>query len=276
MKLEIKSKMTSFLTPSRVIACFICSILFHLLSFVFIRNTNPFLKTSDVLIPQGLEVEFRDALDTFQETAENPPDEYSFSSSRNLKTDRETSPESSPVSIPEIGGGARKSSSRPETTRKEGAGDKTLFSLSQRDLSDVGEGQQRQNSPGFYHRLEKGQELKVNAREFDYGNYLLRMKEKLRQHWNPVRTIHSAMYNYNEIRVDIGVVLDEAGKIVELKLLTPSLFKNFDEEALRAFHESKNFPHPPASLVQDDRRVYMPWTFILTLRTWGMGASSVE
>ena len=238
-------------------------------------------RASSLVASIPVELKILDALDTFQKTAPEAPQEASFASSRNLKTEEQTSPSSAQTSLPEVGGRRIKlqKNKSGNQTPELGSGEKPLFSLSTRDISEEHLDlldQNQEGSEGFDKRLKTGQDLKINAREFDYGNYLLRMKRKLRQHWNPTQTVQASMYQYDEIRVDIGVVLDHEGNILELRFLNHSLFGDFDKEALFAFERSKNFPNPPDSLVQDNNRVYMPWTFVLTMRNWGSNGGSYE
>ena len=176
-----------FLNPKRLLfLCFFLSLFVHIIPLTL---TNAFklldFKRAEpqVAIPVEL-VGPLDALDTFQKTAEEPPEDYKYASSRNLKTDKETSPESAATSLPNLGGKPQKSKKGQKKLKEKGPGDEKIFSLSKADLSE--ESIQDRNlkgidSRGFQKRLERGEQLKINARQFDYGNYLLRMKKKLIQ-----------------------------------------------------------------------------------------------
>ncbi|MBN8553869.1 MAG: TonB C-terminal domain-containing protein [Deltaproteobacteria bacterium] len=264
----------------RVIAvCVVISLLIHLLILIFAARYQPFadktLETDRIPIEINVPNQILDSIQTLQKSAEKTPEDAKFASDRNLKADEETSPQSAPTSVPQIRA-QPKSSPRAQTKKSnEGIGEKTKFSISQKEMMEDGTLEQETlspsaiNSPGFLNRLKLGEQLKLNAREFDYGQYIIRMKNKLVQQWNPNNTFSPQMVNYNEIRVEIAVILNKLGEIVELRTLNPSIFNAYDQEALRALRESGPFPNPPKSLIQDDGFVYMPWSFTFSIRQWG-------
>src|SRR5690606_38389554 len=100
------------------------------------------------------------------------------------------------------------------------------FSLSEEDLVAMNDPLLHENaqsqqkfSPGFVERLKRGEELKVNALGLDYGQYIVRMRERLAQRWNPQKTITPAMYDYREIIVTLAVVLNDRGELVDLRVI---------------------------------------------------------
>jgi TonB family protein len=215
--------------------------------------------------------------ETLQETAKEKPKDAKFESSRNLRTEDEMSPSRAPTDLPNRGGAARqipKARAQPKSKT-----DQRLFTLNQKDLVAELENQetltpegQGIDSTGFYERLKRGEMLKINAGESDYAQFIKRMKEKLIQHWSPQKVVSTEMYQYNEVRVDVAVILNPAGEIIELRVLNGSLFPRYDQESLRALREAGPFPNPHKSLIQDDGLVYMPWTFTLYMGGNGAGA----
>lgn len=224
-------------------------------------------------IPVELVQRPQELVSSLQETAKEPPKEARFISDRDLKTDQETSPELSSQTASLGSSGAanadRKSGSQPKKRES--------FSLSQEEMVALndplqgGRGDRRKFSPGFVERLKRGEELKTNAYGLDYGQYYLRMRERLQQRWKPQPTVVPAMYNYNEIRVTIAIVLNDRGELVDLEVIAPSFFPKYDQAAIDAFKEAAPFPNPPRSIVQDDGKVYVQWGMILYTRGWGYG-----
>lgn len=224
-------------------------------------------------------------VETLQETAKEPVKDAQFASDRDLKAEEETSPDGLVNSAPQVGGSGAQSKPKTSKSQTVGVGDKKpIISMSKADLLNDSTSQDRISgagpkgvmSRGFQERVKKGDELKLNAHSFDYGQYINRMRVKLSQRWNPQQTIVPQMYQQRTVRVDVIVVLNNQGEIVELNTKGPSRFTRFDDEALRALRAAAPFPNPPDSLIQDDHNVYLTWSFILSMDSWGVGAGSVE
>lgn len=263
-----------------LIVSLVLSIVIHLLIMFFAYRVQPFEKHETAMAPT-IDVNLVESrapiAETLQETAKEKPKDTKFESSRNLKTDEETSPKSAPMDMPNRGGAA-KNIPKPRVQAKSKAPG-TLFSMNQKDLIADRENEetltaegQGIDSTGFIDRLRRGEMLKINAGESDYAQFIRRMKEKLIQHWSPLKVITAEMYKYNEVRVDIAVILNTAGEIVELRILNGSMFSRYDQEGLRALREAGPFPNPHKSLIQDDGLVYMPWSFTLYMNGQGVGA----
>lgn len=224
-----------------------------------------------------------DVVDSFQETSETKPENPDFISSRDLSTSEQTSPDKAASNVLSQGNrGQQDQNVDQKQPRKKQPETIESFSLSQEELVALNDPLRNQEfsrsrgtpSQGFVDKLKKGEQLKVNALGLDYGQYIIRMRDRLASRWNPRRTIEPKMYSYSSISVQVAIVLNKAGELVDLKLMEGSFFDGFDKEALRAFKESAPFPNPPDSLVQEDGRVYMPWTF--TLYTQGLPRGSVQ
>jgi TonB family protein len=218
----------------------------------------------------------RPVLDTFQETAKEKPKDAKFESSRNLKAEEDTSPDRAPSSVAQRRGEEVRAKPKSASKQKNSHSEK-IMSFTQDDLIAKGEIQPETlsgdrsplDSSGFAEKLRKGAELKISALESDYGQYITRMKRKISQQWNPQRTISAKMYNFNEVRVDIALVLNRNGEIVDLKILNGSFFPAYDSETKRAVQEASPFPNPPKSLIQSDEHIYMPWSFTLFMNQAG-------
>ncbi len=228
----------------------------------------------------AIEVELQQlpVVDSFQEATEVPPQNPSFASDRNMRTQEQTSPDRAPLNVPQKGGdgGRAPQKSKSESPTKSS---ETVFSLNSSDLlkdkkfkqETLQEGPKQIASQGFVEKLKKGEQLKVNAQFFDYGNYINRMRTKIAQRWNPHSTLLPEMYRQRTVRVDLAVVLNRDGEIVELYTLGTSRYDSFDQEAIRSIKNGSPYPNPPKSLVQEDGLVYMPWSFVMTMDSWGVG-----
>lgn len=246
---------------------------------VFLAVSKPIFLTSVQLPEKSIAVDISGLLpvvDSLQEAAKDAPEDARFASDRNLRTDKETSPDRARSNVPRAGGGA-------EGKAAETSSGRTVYSLSQSDIlkdksfkrETLKAGPKGEASTGFQERLSRGVELKLNARAFDYGSYINRVRTKLSQRWSPQKTIQTSMYSQRQVRVDIAVVLNSDGEIVELFTQNSSRYPGFDEEAIRALRDGAPYPNPPKSLIQDDGLIYLPWAFVLTMEQWGV-AKGVE
>lgn len=269
-------------TVKRLIFISLLLSLFAHFSILFFVYRSPIYQNRKADLLPSIDVSVVEApktiAESLQETAREKPDIAKFESSRNLKAEEETSPDRAPLDMPNVGGQKSRPSaqkSKVKTQAKSG----TLFSMNQAEVAEEREMRETLaadglgvSSSGFMERLKRGEMLKINAGESDYAQFIRRMKEKLLQHWSPQKTVSTAMYQYNEVRVDVAVILNSQGEIVELRILQPSRFPNYDQESIRALREAGPFPNPHRSLIQDDGFVYMPWSFTLFMGGSGRGA----
>lgn len=252
------------------------SILVHI-GILFLASKSKFFPEIVKPASHSVAVQLLNApvLDTLQPTAKEKPKTAKFESSRNLTAAEDTSPDRAPTSIAQKRGEATQA--KPASGKQARPTEK-IMSFSQEDLIQKGElrpetlsGDRGQlDSTGFAEKLRKGAELKISALESDYGQYITRMRRKIAQQWNPQGAISAKMYNFNEVRVDVAVVLNPRGEIVDLKILNSSFFPAYDSETTRALKDASPFPNPPKSLIQnDDHLIYMPWSFTLYMNQAG-------
>lgn len=218
-----------------------------------------------------------ESVKSLQETADVAPEVAQFASDRNLKAEQQTSPERQATNVATPSqGSAQQVIGNQNQQQKTQQRSRKSFSLSNEELVAMNDpmvlgsalGQDAPPSAGFIERLERGEQLKVNALGLDYGQYLIRMKERLIKRWNPRRIISAEMYDYEEITVTLAVVLNSQGELVDLRVMDKSFFPLYDKEALDAFRKAGPFPNPPESLIQDDGRIYLPWSFALSFSRW--------
>jgi len=120
--------------------------------------------------------------------------------------------------------------------------------------------------------LEQGVETLVNAREFKYYSYYSRIRRQLSQHWqSKVSEKMSKLFKEGRSPAAAGqdritkvvVVLNAAGSLVGVQVLSDSGVRDLDEAAVEAFRAAAPFPNPPKGIVEEDGTVKIRWDFIL-------------
>lgn len=248
---------------------FVLSLIAHFALILFATQGLQFLP-ADEEASEWVEVELRTTgplpvLDIPAVESKEVPDKAQFASDKNIKVDEESSGKPQAAESLTTRRPRAQAPSKPES-----------FSLSQADILKEGferqtlsEQQQGAPSEAFLEKLRRGDELKVNAQLFDYGQYINRMRDKLAQRWNARSVVTPEMWSQRVVQVSIAVILDESGEIVELRNLATSRFKAYDNEALRTLREAGPYPNPPKSLIQEDGLIYLTWNFTLSLDGWG-------
>lgn len=255
---------------------FVLSLFVHIGLMVLVSNQTLFV-SQEQDSSEWVEVELRPlgplpVVDIPEPASKDAPENAQFASDKNIKVQEETSGrEQTTESL---------TTRRPQQARSQSKIKPESFSLSQADILKEGferetlsDEQRGAPSEAFMDRLRRGDELKVNAQLFDYGQYINRMRDKLSARWNAKSTLSPQMWSQRVVQVSIAVILDRAGEIVELRNLATSRFKAYDDEALRTLRESGPFPNPPKSLIQEDGLIYLTWNFTFSLDGWGQRRS---
>lgn len=119
--------------------------------------------------------------------------------------------------------------------------------------------------------VQSGLQTLLSTREFVYYTYYNRIKEALRQHWEPNvrekvkiiyrqgRTIASAKDRVTQVMV----TLDAKGELIKIEVLNQSGVIDLDNAALEAFRAAAPFPNPPKGMVEADGFVKIRWDFVL-------------
>ena len=118
--------------------------------------------------------------------------------------------------------------------------------------------------------VQTGMQTLLSTREFVYYSYYNRIKDKLRQYWEPKikekmehimrqgRTIASA-----DRVTKIIITLDDRGTLIRVQVIGPSGVTDLDEAAVEAFRAAAPFPNPPKGIVESDGTIKIRWDFIL-------------
>jgi TonB family protein len=119
--------------------------------------------------------------------------------------------------------------------------------------------------------VEKGMQTLLSTREFVYYAYYNRIKDALRQHWEPnVREKVKIIYRQGRTiasskdRVtQVLVTLNPDGELVKVEVLTQSGVMDLDSAAVEAFRQAAPFPNPPKGMVEADGTIKIRWDFVL-------------
>lgn len=116
-----------------------------------------------------------------------------------------------------------------------------------------------------------GAQTLLNTREFVYYSYYTRIKDKLRQYWEPKikekmerivrqgRTIASE----TERVTKVVIILDSRGTLVRVQVVGASGLVDLDDAAVEAFKAAAPFPNPPKGIVEKDGLIRIRWDFVL-------------
>lgn len=112
----------------------------------------------------------------------------------------------------------------------------------------------------------------LNTREFVYYNYYSRIKDRLRQHWEPKirekvlrmlrqgRKIASAEDDHI---TKVIITLNAQGILQKVQVIDPSGVRDLDDAAVEAFRAAAPFPNPPDGIIESDGTVKIHWDFVL-------------
>lgn len=119
-----------------------------------------------------------------------------------------------------------------------------------------------------------GAQTLLNTKEYVYFTYYARIKDKLRQYWEPKikdkvqrllaqgRTIASS-----EDRITKMIItLDKRGVLVKVQVIGESGIRDLDDAAVEAFRSAAPFPNPPIGIVDSDGTIKIRWDFVLEAR----------
>lgn len=111
----------------------------------------------------------------------------------------------------------------------------------------------------------------LSTREFVYYTYYARIKEAIRQHWEPdvrekVKIIYRQGRNIASARdriTQVMVTLDAKGDLIKVDVLNESGVDQLDDAAVEAFRSAAPFPNPPKGMVEADGTIKIRWDFVL-------------
>ncbi len=119
--------------------------------------------------------------------------------------------------------------------------------------------------------VDVGIQTLLSTNEFVYFSYYNRIKEQLRQHWEPsvrqrVKMIYKqgrSVASAKDLITQVQITLNKDGALVKVEVLNQSGIQALDEAAIEAFKEASPFPNPPQGMIESDGTVRLRWDFIL-------------
>lgn len=119
--------------------------------------------------------------------------------------------------------------------------------------------------------VQSGLQTLLSTREFVYYTYYNRIKEALRQHWEPnvrekVKIIYRKGRNIASAKdrvTQVLVTLNQQGELIKVEVITRSGVEALDDAATEAFKSAAPFPNPPAGMVEKDGTIKIRWDFVL-------------
>jgi len=121
----------------------------------------------------------------------------------------------------------------------------------------------------YIEEVPLGDLTELNTVEYKYYGFYHRIRQKLEQFWG--RSIQETAENLMQEGRSIAsedhitsliVVMNSAGKIIEVTVQGSSGVREFDDAAIRSFNEAGPFPNPPKDLIVDGR-VRIEWGFVV-------------
>ena len=119
--------------------------------------------------------------------------------------------------------------------------------------------------------VQTGMQTLLSTREFVYYTYYNRIKEALRQHWEPnvrekVKIIYRqgrSIASAKDRVTQVLVTLDKNGDLLKVEVLTQSGVPDLDSAAMEAFRDAAPFPNPPKGMIESDGTIKIRWDFVL-------------
>lgn len=130
---------------------------------------------------------------------------------------------------------------------------------------------ERSQTDDHLKNVKSGLQTMLSTREFVYYSYYKRIKDQIRQHWEPgvrekVKIIYKQGRNIASARdrvTQVLVVLDSEGTLIRVDVLAPSGIVDLDAAAVEAFESAAPFPNPPDGMVESDGTIKIRWDFVL-------------
>lgn len=119
--------------------------------------------------------------------------------------------------------------------------------------------------------VDQGIETLLNTREFKYYTYYNRIRKQLSQYWEPkVREKVNSLFRQGrniasaqDRTTKLLIVLNAAGTLVNVQVLSDSGIRDLDDAAIEAFRAAAPFPNPPKGIIETDGTVKIRWDFVL-------------
>lgn len=126
-------------------------------------------------------------------------------------------------------------------------------------------------SDDYLKEVPTGLQTLLSTREFVFYAYYARIKEKIRQQWEPqvrekVKIIYRQGRNIASATdriTRVVVTLNAKGELMNIEVVTQSGVRHLDDAATGAFKAAAPFPNPPQGMIEQDGMIRIRWDFIL-------------
>jgi protein TonB len=116
-----------------------------------------------------------------------------------------------------------------------------------------------------------GELTRLNTQKYKFYGFYFRIRQKLEQFWGVSLKQKAEVLFKSGRRLPSGgnlitnleITINRNGKIVSIKVLGTSGFKELDQAAIDSFNQAGPFPNPPKDLVQNGKAI-INWGFVVT------------
>ena len=117
---------------------------------------------------------------------------------------------------------------------------------------------------------DEGDTNLLNTRKFRYLDFFQRVRERVRDEWNPAQVWQShdpsgKRYGVRDRLTVVRVRLDPQGAVKGLRVQKPSGLSFLDDEATRAFSAGGPYQNPPAGLLNEQGEVEFQFGFMFEI-----------
>jgi TonB family protein len=140
------------------------------------------------------------------------------------------------------------------------------------DPSRPGDGHEVSATDDHLKDVAPGMETMLSTREFMYYSYYNRIKDKLRQYWEPkikekferiVRQGRTIASDGGNKITKVIIILNDKGTLIGVQVVSQSGVRDLDDAAIEAFRAAAPFPNPPKGIVEEDGTIKIRWDFVL-------------
>ena len=126
------------------------------------------------------------------------------------------------------------------------------------------------SSNDFIKDVPLGDFTRLNTQEYEFYGFYHRIRQKLEQFWgmNIQEKAEKLFKSGRSIASDSNLVtsltikLDKSGKIIDIKVNSPSGIKELDDAAINSFNQAGPFPNPPSKMLKNGYAT-IEWGFVV-------------
>lgn len=134
-----------------------------------------------------------------------------------------------------------------------------------------GDGQEISQTDDYLKEVPTGLQTMLSTREFVYYSYYNRIKDKLRQQWEPkikekfekIMRQGRRIASTGDKTTQVVIILDDRGTLIRVQIIGQSGVTDLDDAAVEAFRAAAPFPNPPKGIVEKDGTIKIRWDFVL-------------